>query len=159
MFSKRIPHYTCAQMYTHLNEVIDIDRGFRKKTFRGAKIEDLILELEKLSSLCEEKSNRSDQIQSQRFYEGMAIAYTTIAVKLKGDFDYIEPKVIDELYNAIDKTSNQSNKSTTEQVLSCSFCNKDRDEVGELVLGPGVSICGQCLEFGVEVIRSNSPKG
>ncbi len=36
----------------------------------------------------------------------MAIAYTTIAKKLKGDFDYLEPKVIDELYHALEKTSN-----------------------------------------------------
>ena len=32
-----------------------MEQDFRKKTFRGAKIEDIILELEKLSSLCEAK--------------------------------------------------------------------------------------------------------
>ena len=83
-----------------------MEQDFRKKTFRGAKIEDVILELEKLSLLCEEKSKGCEQLERQRFYEGMAIAYTTIAVKLKGDFDYIEPKVIDELYNSLEKTSN-----------------------------------------------------
>jgi hypothetical protein len=36
----------------------------------------------------------------------MAIAYTTVSVTLKGDFDYIEPEVINELYNALEKTSN-----------------------------------------------------
>jgi hypothetical protein len=29
-------------------------------------------------------------------------------------------------------------------------------EVGELAMGPGVSICSQCLEFGAEVIKSHS---
>lgn len=133
-----------------------MEQDFRKKTFRGAKIEDIILELEKLSSLCEEKSKRSDQLERQRFYEGMAIAYTTIAVKLKGDFDYIEPKVIDELYNAIEKTSNPNIINNTQHVATCSFCRRSKEEVGELAMGPGVSICTECLEFGTEVIKSNS---
>lgn len=133
-----------------------MEQDFRKKTFRGAKIEDVILELEKLSTLCEEKSKSSDQLERQRFYEGMAIAYTTIAVKLKGDFDYIEPKVIDELYNALEKTSNPNSISNTEHVTTCSFCRRSKDEVGELAMGPGVSICIECLEFGKEVIKSRS---
>lgn len=133
-----------------------MDQDFRKKTIRGAKIEDLILELEKLSSLCEEKSNNSDQLERQRFYEGMAIAYTTISVKLKGDFDYIEPKVIDELYNAIENTTKPNNISHTEHVTTCSFCRRSKEEIGELALGPSVSICIECLEFGSEVIKSQS---
>ena len=64
-----------------------MEQDFRKKTFRGAKVEDLIKELENLSTLCEGKSEQSAHIERQRFYEGMAIAYTTIAVKLKGEFD------------------------------------------------------------------------
>lgn len=137
-----------------------MDQDFRKKTFRGAKIEDVILELEKLSSLCEEKSNDSDQLERQRFYEGMAIAYTTIAVKLKGDFDYIEPEVIDELYNALEKTSNPNNVNiNVESVSTCSFCRRSKEEVGELAMGPGVSICIECLDFGAEVIKSHSKPG
>jgi ClpX C4-type zinc finger len=133
-----------------------MEQDFRKKTFRGAKIEDIILELEKLSSLCEEKSKSSDQLERQRFYEGMAIAYTTIAVKLKGDLDYIEPKVIDELYSSIEKTSIPNNISNTQHVETCSFCRRSKEEVGELAMGPGVSICSECLEFGAEVIKSHS---
>ena len=133
-----------------------MDQDFRKKTFRGAKVEDVIRELEKLISLCEEKSNSSKQLERQRFYEGMAIAYTTIAVKLKGDFDYIEPKVIDELYNALETTSNPNNISHTEHVTTCSFCRRGKQEIGELALGPGVSICRECLEFGSEVIQAHS---
>lgn len=136
-----------------------MEQDFRKKTFRGAKIEDVILELEKLSSLCEEKSKSSEQLERQRFYEGMAIAYTTIAVKLKGDFDYIEPKVIDELYNSLEKTSNPNNISNTEHISTCSFCRRSKEDVGELAMGPGVSICGECLEFGTEVIKSQPIKG
>ena len=133
-----------------------MEQDFRKKTFRGAKIEDVILELEKLSLVCEEKSKGSEQLERHRFYEGMAIAYTTIAVKLKGDFDYIEPKVIDELYNALEETSNPSSINNTENITTCSFCRRSKEEVGELAMGPGVSICIECLEFGTEVIKSNS---
>ncbi|EHL78557.1 MULTISPECIES: ClpX C4-type zinc finger protein [Bacillus] len=133
-----------------------MEQDFRKKTFRGAKIEDVILELEKLSSLCEEKSKSSEQLERQRFYEGMAIAYTTIALKLKGDFDYIETTVIDELYNAVEKTSNPVNLNNTEHIETCSFCLRSKEEVGKLALGPGVSICSECLEFGAEVIKSHS---
>lgn len=131
-----------------------MDQDFRKKMFRGAKIEDVIIELEKLSSLCDEKSKSSDKLERQRFYEGMAIAYTTIAVKLKGDFDYIEPKVIDVLYDALEKNSKPNSMNKTEHVEICSFCRRSREEVGELAMGPGVSICGECLEFGAEVIHS-----
>jgi len=113
------------------------------------------LELEKLISLCEEKSKSSDQLERQRFYEGMAIAYTTIAVKLKGEFDYIEPQVIDELYNALEKPSDPSSIKT-EHVATCSFCRRSKEDVGELAMGPGVSICIECLEFGTKVISSNS---
>jgi len=135
-----------------------MDQDFRKKTFRGAKIEDIILELEKLSALCEEKSNSSGPLERQRFYEGMAIAYTTIAVKLKGDFDYIEPKVIDELYNALENTSNLSNTVKTQHSSACSFCQRSKEEVGQLAIGPGVAICSECIEFGSEVIKSQSPQ-
>lgn len=135
-----------------------MDQEFRKKTFRGAKIEDTILELEKLSSLCDEKSKSSEVLERQRFYEGMAIAYTTIAVKLKGDFDYIEPEVIDELYNAIEKTSSSNNLNYSVHHDTCSFCRRSKQEVGDLAMGPGVSICKECLEFGSEVIKSSPPE-
>lgn len=130
-----------------------MDQDFRKKMFRGAKIEDIILELEKLSQLCEVKTKDSQQIERQRFYEGMAIAYTTIALKLKGEFDYIEPKVIDELYNAVEKK--HESKIHPDHVDTCSFCRRSKEEVGDLALGPGVSICRECLKFGEEIIKSN----
>ncbi|MDL4839870.1 ClpX C4-type zinc finger protein [Aquibacillus rhizosphaerae] len=130
-----------------------MDEDFRKKMFRGAKVEDVIMELEKLSSLCEEKSKSSNQLERQRFYEGMAIAYTTITIKLKGNFDYIEPKVVDELYNALEKNSKPIKDNKVKNVGACSFCGRSKEDVGELALGPGVSICSECLEFGSEVIK------
>ncbi|WP_192800092.1 ClpX C4-type zinc finger protein [Priestia endophytica] len=134
-----------------------MDQDFRKKTFRGAKIEDMILELENLSALCEEKSQQSKEMGKQRFYEGMAVAYTTLIVKLKGEFDYIEPAVIDELYKAMKKTSQQSEQTKTDASETCSFCQRSKEEVGELAMGPGVSICKSCLEFGVEVLNAPAP--
>ena len=131
----------------------------RKENFLEAKLEEVILELEQLSSLCEEKSQNCNQLESQRFYEGMAIAYTTVAIKIKNDFDYIDPKVIDELFNALEKNSwpNGNNNTSYNNTLHreiCSFCNKNKDDVGMLAMGPGVSICSGCLEFGAEVIKA-----
>lgn len=134
-----------------------LEKDFRKKTFRGAKIEDVIIEFEKLAQLCEEKIKASAETERQRFYEGMAIAYTTVALKLKGEFEYIEPKVIDELYNAASQVDFQggslSQKQSAEYLETCSFCHRTQDEVGQLVMGPGVSICQHCLEFGKEVFK------
>ncbi|WP_312024353.1 ClpX C4-type zinc finger protein [Bacillus canaveralius] len=42
--------------------------------------------------------------------------------------------------------------SNKEHVATCSFCRKSKEEVGELAMGPGVSICIECLEF----IKSHS---
>lgn len=117
----------------------------------------MILELENLSALCEEKSQKSEEIERQRFYEGMAVAHTTLTVKLTGEFDYIEPAVIDELYKAMEKTSQQSEQKKTDASETCSFCQRSKEEVGELVMGTGVSICKSCLEFGVEVLNAPAP--
>jgi hypothetical protein len=151
MHLKNMNYLKCIQRE---GEVSKVDRNSQKNTFHEAKIEDIILELEKLSQLCEEKITKSEQLERQRFYEGMAIAYTTIALKLKGGFDYIEPSVIDHLYNAVKKT--ETNRPiNTNHVEICSFCRRSKDEVGKLAIGPGVSICGECLKFGEEVINSH----
>ena len=31
--------------------------------------------------------------------------------------------------------------------LKCSFCGKSEDEVNQLIAGPGVYICDECIEF------------
>lgn len=123
-----------------------MEQDFRKKNFRGAKIEDIILEVENLCRLCEEKARDCNDSETKRFYEGMAIAYITILVKLKGNFDYVEPAVIEELYHALERTSNATN-------IGCSFCSRSQEEVGQLAFGPGVAICNECLEFGKKIIE------
>lgn len=95
-------------MYTCQKGSVTMDQDFRKKTFRGAKIEDMILELENLSALCEGKSQQSEQTK-------------------------------------------------TDASETCSFCQRSKEEVGELAMGPGVSICKSCLEFGVEVLNAPAP--
>ncbi|GAB6929307.1 hypothetical protein JCM10914A_32900 [Paenibacillus sp. JCM 10914] len=131
-----------------------MDQDFRKKMFRGAKIEDTILELEKLSQLCESYMVKSDHTERQRFYEGMAIAYTTVALKLKGEFEYIDQSVIGHLYQAASGNGITASEHGVAHTDSCSFCNRSKDEVGQLALGPGVSICSGCLEFGQQVVQS-----
>ena len=33
------------------------------------------------------------------------------------------------------------------QTLSCSFCGKKQEQVKKLIAGPGVYICGECIEL------------
>lgn len=40
--------------------------------------------------------------------------------------------------------------------LACSFCGKGADMVEKLVAGPGVHICGRCVELCNEVIARES---
>lgn len=37
------------------------------------------------------------------------------------------------------------------QPLYCSFCGKERDEVGYLIAGPTVFICNECVELCREI--------
>jgi hypothetical protein len=37
-------------------------------------------------------------------------------------------------------------------VGACSFCGKRQDQVGELIAGPGVWICDQCVALCVEIL-------
>jgi len=39
-------------------------------------------------------------------------------------------------------------------VLQCSFCGKDQNEVFRLVAGPGVYICGDCLEVSMQILTA-----
>ena len=38
------------------------------------------------------------------------------------------------------------------EVLTCSFCGKHKNQVRNLLAGPGVSICNECIEAAVELI-------
>ncbi|MCM3361871.1 ClpX C4-type zinc finger protein [Niallia sp. HCP3S3_B10] len=119
-------------------------------------LQGLITELDKLISACEGNAKNSDSAEKQRFYEGMAIAYTTERMRINGEVDSIELKVIDELYRALSTTSASTQASSIEYTETCSFCRKSKEEVGHLAVGPNVSICSSCLEFGAEVIKSHS---
>ena len=52
------------------------------------------------------------------------------------------------------KHLNRVNKRKQMRVKPARFA---KEEVDELALGPGVSICKSCLEFGVEVLNAPSP--
>ncbi len=40
----------------------------------------------------------------------------------------------------------------TPQALKCSFCGKREDEVEQLIAGPRVWICSECVELCVEIL-------
>jgi ClpX C4-type zinc finger len=47
--------------------------------------------------------------------------------------------------------------NTLEQTLHCSFCGKSDAEVDRLVAGPGVHICGGCVDLCQRAIVENPP--
>jgi ATP-dependent Clp protease ATP-binding subunit ClpX len=42
--------------------------------------------------------------------------------------------------------------------LTCSFCGKHRGQVDNLIAGPGVYICNECVDLCVEIIAQERPK-
>lgn len=40
------------------------------------------------------------------------------------------------------------------KVLYCSFCGKAKSEVDQLVIGPSVCICNECIEQSVALVRA-----
>lgn len=59
-------------------------------------------------------------------------------------------------YDSIEKNSISHTVNNTQPLDSCSFYLRSKEEIRELAMGPGVSICCECLEFGAEVIKSHS---
>jgi len=43
--------------------------------------------------------------------------------------------------------------------MSCSFCNKSDDEVEEILTGPSVSICNECVEISNRIIAERQKRG
>lgn len=131
---------------------------FRKKLFRGAKVEDLIHDLDDLSQSCERTAVQADDPLKRRFYEGMSVAYYLVSQKLKGRFEYMEEEVVDHLYTGVQRAEElQASAEGARRMQGrsrrvCSFCGRDTQEVGPLAPGPGVAICGPCAEFAKEVI-------
>src|SRR6266851_1459705 len=42
---------------------------------------------------------------------------------------------------------------TAPQLLRCSFCSKSQHDVRELIVGPSVYICDECVEACLDIIR------
>ncbi|MBU3699889.1 MAG: ATP-dependent Clp protease ATP-binding subunit ClpX [Candidatus Kapabacteria bacterium] len=47
--------------------------------------------------------------------------------------------------------------STTPEILHCSFCNRNAQEVANLIAGKGVYICDVCVQNSVEILKKNAP--
>ncbi|USG64985.1 hypothetical protein NDK47_23135 [Brevibacillus ruminantium] len=135
-----------------------MDQDFRKHKGSDIRIKEAIQELETLIQRCETNVSNSDSLAKLRYYEGMAVAYTTVSMKLKGEIDAIDPAVVDYLYEAADKTG-ASRLPQTIHSETCSFCGRSKNTAGELALGPGVSICLDCLQFAKAVVESHTKKG
>ncbi|NUK29482.1 hypothetical protein HT574_05035 [Parageobacillus sp. VR-IP] len=89
--------------------------------------------------------------EKQRFYEGMAVASKLAAMKLKGEFEYIDEEFIHHVYEnmaEIDDTFSTAQENTNER---CSFCLQQK---AQLARGPFASIYEDCLQFGLQVIES-----
>ncbi|GAA0472390.1 hypothetical protein Ade02nite_52060 [Paractinoplanes deccanensis] len=43
--------------------------------------------------------------------------------------------------------------------MLCSFCGKRQDEVGQLIAGPGPSICDECVRLCNDVLAGKRPEG
>jgi ClpX C4-type zinc finger len=130
-----------------------------RKLFRGAKVEDLIHDLDYLSRSCEQTALAADDPMKRRFYEGLSVAYYMVAQKLKGRFEYVEEDVVNQLYTGRQQVSARDLSGVWPGLNQlgphrlCSFCGRDEREVGPLAPGPRVTICGQCAEFAREVIE------
>lgn len=61
---------------------------YRKRTFRGAKIEDCILDFENMRKTAEKQSRTTTDEFRKRLYDGMAISYQTVVNRLLNDFNY-----------------------------------------------------------------------
>ncbi|MGK5088605.1 ClpX C4-type zinc finger protein, partial [Bdellovibrionota bacterium FG-2] len=49
----------------------------------------------------------------------------------------------------------QLNNEGKAKELTCSFCGKGKSEVAQLIAGPSVYICTECVEFCVEIHDEN----
>ncbi|WNS78895.1 ClpX C4-type zinc finger protein [Domibacillus sp. DTU_2020_1001157_1_SI_ALB_TIR_016] len=130
-----------------------MDQHIRMNRFQGTEVKATVEGLQMLQQLCEDEAAKSEVPERKSFYEGMALAYSTIEQKVKGHAEYIQPEFIERLFDAMNKVENTPS-AKHDYTETCSFCEKSRNEVDALALGPGVSICIECLDFGKEVIES-----
>ena len=50
-----------------------------------------------------------------------------------------------------------SETNTEASINECSFCGKHKDQVVKLIVGEGVSICNNCVDFCVELLEEEKP--
>jgi len=50
-----------------------------------------------------------------------------------------------------------SEPNTETSINECSFCGKHKDQVVKLIVGEGVSICNNCVDFCVELLEEEKP--
>jgi ATP-dependent Clp protease ATP-binding subunit ClpX len=48
-----------------------------------------------------------------------------------------------------------ADQETATEIPRCSFCGKSQDEVGQLVAGPAVYICDECIDLCCEILAEN----
>src|SRR2546428_6681170 len=46
-------------------------------------------------------------------------------------------------------------KKGESEILRCSFCNKDQNDVGKLIAGPTVTMCDECVDVGNDIIADD----
>jgi len=54
------------------------------------------------------------------------------------------------------KKAQRANSANPPQALSCSFCHKAQEHVRELIAGPSVFICGECVQVCNEILADNA---
>jgi DNA-binding transcriptional MerR regulator len=59
-----------------------------------------------------------------------------------------------------DRTRKDETMETETEVYRCSFCGKDRSEIGRMIAGPNrVYICNECVELCNQIIAQEDGKG
>ena len=51
-----------------------------------------------------------------------------------------------------------ANKDNKEKELFCSFCGRSQSEVEQIIIGPGVNICKECIEMCWNVMNNSEDK-
>jgi hypothetical protein len=126
----------------------------KKKLLSSQTIEGLIEDLEEFVKRMMDAIGNNKDVEQNRFYEGMAVACKLIAMKLRGEFEQIDEMFLNQVYENIkilDNEKKQDRVLVTKTKERCSFCFQSKEP---LVKGPFVSICEECLQFGVKVMES-----
>ena len=93
-------------MYIKYKGGIFLD-NYRKKMFRGAKIEDCILEFENNERQAKIRKEEVKDKCEKRFYEGLSLAYRLVSQKLRWEFDYKKEEWEEKIVNKIEKIIKQ----------------------------------------------------